>query len=250
MTQTMRTMALAFGLLLVASHEAVGQEALLGRWFVNVNVGLQAPGRDLQEVGAVPLYGENLTFTGTREVGSAPVIEAGAGIHVSESFALGISYGRFSKKSDVPVTASVPHPLLVGQPRTVTAGIPDLARTENAVHIDAMWRFVLLEGVDFKLGAGPTFFSVSETGPNAVTATESGAPFQTVSLAFSNGKRKKNGVGFNIVGDLTYLVTERIGAGILLRYTGGSIELPMPGADRDDNGVGGFQFGLGLRLRF
>ena len=251
MIQKTRTVVLVCGLILAVSQGAFGQEDLLGRWFVNVNVGLQAPGRDLEEKGSFPLYNELLTFTGTREVGSAPVIDALAGIHVTESFALGIGYGRMSKKSDVPVTASVPHPVFTGRPRNVAGVLNGLRRPENAIHFDAMWRFVLLEGVDFKIGAGPTFFRVSETAPNTVTVTEAGAPFQNVTLAFGNGTRRKNGVGYNVVGDLTYLITESLGAGVMLRYTGGSIELPLTGGGtRGKNGVGGLQFGVGGRLRF
>ena len=251
MTQMTRVVVLACGLGLAASQAAVAQEDLLGRWFLNVNVGLQVPGRDLPEVGTFPLYEEDLTLTGTRKIGSGPVIDIAAGSHLSESFSVGIGYSRFSKKSDVSVTARVPHPLFADRPRSAAGTLNDLNRTEQAIHLMAMWRFVLLEGVDFKVGAGPTYFRVSETGPTAVTATEAGAPFENVTLAFSNGKRRKNGLGFNLSGDLTYMITERLGAGVLLRYTRASIKLPMPGGGtRDDNGVGGLHFGGGLRLRF
>lgn len=251
MTQMTRVVVLACGLGLAAPQAALAQEDLLGRWFVNVNVGLQAPGRDLAEVGTFTLYEEDLTITGTRKIGSGPVIDVAAGTHLSESFSVGIGYSRFSKKSDVGVTARVPHPLFADRPRSGVGGLEGLKHTEQAFHLTAMWRFVLMEGVDFKVGAGPTFFRVSETGPASVTATEKGAPFETVTLNFSDGTRKKNGVGFNVVGDLTYMITERLGAGVLLRYTGASIKLPMPGgATRDKNGVGGLQFGAGVRLRF
>jgi len=47
--------------------------------------------------------------------------------------------------------------------------------------------------------------------------------------------------------DVTYLVTPRYGAGVLLRYTRGSIDIE--GAT-DSLAVGGFQIGAGLRVRF
>jgi hypothetical protein len=252
MTQTTRAMVLACGLVLAASQTALAQgEELLGRWFLNVNIGLQAPGRDLPEVGAVPLYGQELTYTGNRKVGGAPVIDVAAGTHLSETLAVGIAYSRMSRSSDVLVNASVPHPLFTNRPRAVAAPLNDLGRAEHGIHLTGFWRMSLMEGVDFKVGGGPSFFRVSEDTPSTVTATEAGEPFDTVSLAFDTASRSKNGIGLNITGDLTYLVTETLGGGIFLRYTLASVEVPMPGGlTRDDNGVGGLQFGIGVRLRY
>ncbi|HZB25950.1 MAG TPA: hypothetical protein VE379_07450, partial [Vicinamibacterales bacterium] len=53
------------------------------------------------------------------------------------------------------------------------------------------------------------------------------------------------GVHFGV--DATYLVTPRIGAGVLVRYSVGSADLE--GAT-DSLTVGGFQIGGGVRLRF
>ncbi|HSK09665.1 MAG TPA: hypothetical protein VK911_08815 [Vicinamibacterales bacterium] len=251
MTQTTRAMMLACGLILAASQPALAQGELLGRWFLNVNGGFQAPGRDLPEVGAVPLYAQDLTFEGTREIGSSLIIDAAAGMHVSEAFAIGVAYSWMSDSSDVILDASVPHPLFTDRPRAAAAVLEGLGRTEHGIHLMALWRVPLLEGVDLKVGGGPSFFRVSEDGPSTATATEVGEPFDAVAVAFGTDTRSKNGVGFNITSDITYLINERLGAGILLRYTMASIEVPMPGGvTRDDNGVGGLQFGAGLRLRF
>ncbi|HOC19787.1 MAG TPA: hypothetical protein PKK95_16070 [Vicinamibacterales bacterium] len=47
------------------------------------------------------------------------------------------------------------------------------------------------------------------------------------------------------------MITERLGAGMLLRYSAATIKVPMPGGQtRGKNGVGGLQFGVGGRLRF
>ena len=53
--------------------------------------------------------------------------------------------------------------------------------------------------------------------------------------------------GFHLGVDVTYLVTKRFGVGGLLRYTHGSVSLE--GAS-DALTVGGFQIGVGGRLRF
>ena len=251
MTQMTRAMVLACGLSLTASQAALAQENTLGRWFFDVNAAVQTPGRDLQENGTFPLYDEDITVSGTRKVGSGLVVDGGAGMHLSRRFAVGLSYSWFSASSDVTFTASVPHPLFADRPRSATGTVDNLNRTEHSVHLTAMWRFDLLEGVDLKVGGGPSFFYVSEEGLASATATESGPPWETVSVGFTTATRSANGFGFNVGGDLTYMFTERLGAGALFRYTWGSVTLPMPGGEeRDSNGAGGIHLGGGLRLRF
>ena len=52
--------------------------------------------------------------------------------------------------------------------------------------------------------------------------------------------------GVNVGGDVNYMFSDRVGAGLFVRYVGGSVDLAaVPGMT-----VGGFQAGLGLRFRF
>ena len=67
---------------------------------------------------------------------------------------------------------------------------------------------------------------------------------QTVNLHADS--QKKMGIGVNASLDTTYKVTPAIGVALLLQYSGGKVDLDgAPGT-----AFGGFQGGLGLRLRF
>ena len=57
---------------------------------------------------------------------------------------------------------------------------------------------------------------------------------------------KKTAIGLNIGVDGSYLFTRNVGAGIFLRYAGAEADLPSA----PDLRVGGFQFGVGARVRF
>jgi hypothetical protein len=52
--------------------------------------------------------------------------------------------------------------------------------------------------------------------------------------------------GINIGGDLTYQFMKTVGAGLFVRYIGGTVDLPSI----SDVKVGGIQFGIGARLHF
>ncbi|HJZ78639.1 MAG TPA: hypothetical protein VKE51_43225, partial [Vicinamibacterales bacterium] len=52
--------------------------------------------------------------------------------------------------------------------------------------------------------------------------------------------------GVNIGADLSYSFTKLVGAGGFIRYNGGSVDLPS----LSDVKAGGFQLGIGARLRF
>jgi hypothetical protein len=65
------------------------------------------------------------------------------------------------------------------------------------------------------------------------------------SVASTNAK--KTAGGFDLGVDVTYLLTKKIGAGLLARYTVGSVKLPDATKSLT---LGGFQFGVGARYRF
>ena len=61
---------------------------------------------------------------------------------------------------------------------------------------------------------------------------------------------KDSGLGFNIGADMTYSIHQNIGAGLLLRYTYGSIGFDLGNGETSDIKVGGFQIAVGARVRF
>ena len=57
------------------------------------------------------------------------------------------------------------------------------------------------------------------------------------------------GVGGNIGFDITYLFTDMLGGGLMLRWGSGSVELGSATSSKSIE-VGGLQVGLGARVRF
>jgi len=85
------------------------------------------------------------------------------------------------------------------------------------------------------------FAQSSASAHSAVTV-----PSRTQNINIATGSEEGTAKGVNVGVDGTYLFTPRVGAGIFLRYAGGSVDLPSaPGLK-----VGGFQAGIGARIRF
>jgi hypothetical protein len=126
-----------------------------------------------------------------------------------------------------------------------------LKHIEDQVHIFAMYRLAISPKMDVTFGIGPTFFSVKQELVSTVNVTEPTLvpPFGTPTLEPVVIKGSDSAVGVNISGDFTYMISNRFGAGVLLRYAKST-------ANIDDNGTttevraGGFQFGVGARIRF
>ena len=113
-----------------------------------------------------------------------------------------------------------------------------------------MWRIPMTTKFDVSVGGGPTFFWVKQDCVSGITVSEIGDPTTGVNLTGVTAERAKDStVGYNLQADGTYLLTQRFGVGGFLRFTGGSV------TSRDrrrqvDLDVGGFQIGIGGRVRF
>ena len=135
----------------------------------------------------------------------------------------------------------MPNPLIFDSPRTTTANVADLKHSERGVHLQVLWFFPITNQVDVSLSLGPSFISVSQDVVSTVTippGTQNATPVVST--------EKKTGVGVNLGIDGTYLFTRNFGAGGYLRYAGASVDLPSVA----DLKVGGFQVGVGGRVRF
>jgi hypothetical protein len=134
----------------------------------------------------------------------------------------------------------VPNPLVINKPVTLTASGSDFHRKEIGTHIMAVWVVPAGEKTDVTIFGGPSIFHLSQ---DVMTAT---VPAGTQSITTGSERQSGTGFGGNVGVNGNYYFTPRIGAGVFIRYAGGSVDLPAAsGAD-----VGGLQIGGGLRLRF
>lgn len=215
------------------------------RGFVNVDVGWQTNSHDVTDGFTFSIYDEPATVTTEREVKGGVLFDVRGGVKVWSNLAVGLGYTHFGDDTPTVVLGQIPHPILFDRPRSLV-GEADLKHSENVIHIQATYFFPITELFDVSVFAGPSFFSVSQEFVTAITVQET-APFSTVSLAsVTVTPEDDTAVGINLGADATYRFTKNVGVGGFLRYAGAKATFDND-AELD---VGGFQLGVGLRLRF
>jgi hypothetical protein len=95
--------------------------------------------------------------------------------------------------------------------------------------------------IELAVFVGPSFTKVTQDVINTVTVPP-GTQGAVASLGSESGTAK----GVNVGADLTYKLTNLVGVGGFIRYNGGSVDLTT----LSDVKAGGFQLGIGARLRF
>ena len=91
------------------------------------------------------------------------------------------------------------------------------------------------------MSAGPSFIQVKQQLVASVGVTTGTQTF-TPTTSTQSGTVK----GVNVGVDGTYMFSRTFGAGLLLRYAGGQVDLPAVSGVH----AGGFQAGIGARIRF
>lgn len=251
MTSTRVMGLLICGALILAATPAAAQRpAPFERGYAHLNFGVQGTSSDVNQDSTFPVYDEAARLQTTGTTGHGALFDVGGGMRVWQRLYAGLSFTTGSNTEDAPLTASIPHPFFFDQPRTVTGTASGLKHSQQAVHLQAMWRIPVTTAFDISIGGGPTFFSVKQDMVTGITFSEVGDPTTGVTLTGVTVERvSDNPVGFHLQADGTYLLTRRFGVGGFLRYAGGNADLES--ADNTlDIDVGGFQIGVGGRVRF
>jgi hypothetical protein len=238
MTKT-TTVLLMIGALSLAGRTSVGAQTLSApptQAFVNVSVGVQPQSRTLNAVETFSLFDEDAKVSAAHKINSGAFFEIGAGYRVWRSLAVGLALSSFGSKGDATGTASIPDPVFADRPTIVPLQGHDMKHTERGIHLQATWFYPVTEKMDVAFSVGPSFIRVSQQ--LLTTANQSAV----IALDTQKGTAK----GVNIGVDGTYMLTDRVGVGLLIRYAGGSVDLPSAANVK----AGGFQLGIGARIRF
>lgn len=243
MAKTTKTLVLMTCLALAGASNvsAQMQPPPATRGFVNVNVGAQPQRRSFGTSGTFPIHDETGTFRSDQIVTNGPFVDFSGGVKAWQNLSFGVGYSTYSSHGNSSVTASIPHPLFFNQPRTSTQDVPSLQRTEHGVHVMAVWLMPVTNKIDVALSVGPSFIQVKQRLVSSVTVAAGTQTF-TPNVSTESGTVK----GANIGVDGTYMFSPRFGAGMLIRYAGGKVDLPSVKGVR----AGGFQGGIGARIRF
>lgn len=241
--------ALVMGLILLAAPNARAQMQWTDKLFVNVNGGYQVASKEFTSTSDFTVYDEPANLTATQKLKSGPVFDASVGYRVWENLAVGLGLTYTSSKSDVAVTARIPHPLFFDQPRVASLTAPGAKHKEVQTHILFTWFWPYTDKIDFAFSAGPSFISASQEVISGVTiAPEAGPSYTSPQITdVTVNDESKTAFGVNFGADMTYKVTSRYGAGFGIRYVVGSADIP---GLTDSLKVGGFQVLGGLRVRY
>jgi len=243
MKHTMRILLFTVGLAGCVSAEVLAQgvAAPETRAFVNINVGAQPRRQSLSTSSSLSIYGETATFSSSQSIGNGAIFEIDGGYKLLGNLGVKVSYSSFSKGGSASVTATVPHPLFFDQFKTTTQTAAGLDHTEHTVTVEAIYFMPLTEKIDLSFSIGPAFVTVKQgfvSSINVIPGTQDVTVATTTDSATSVGAT----AGF----DGSYLFHRNVGAGLWVRYVGGTVTIPGAG----DLKAGGFNGGIGLRLRF
>jgi hypothetical protein len=223
----------------------------LDKGYLSINVMYQGGSSSFTQNLTWPYFAETATATVTYPAKNVPGFDASGGIRLWRNLAVGVGVSAVSRSTQAQVTGSVPHPLLVGKPRTLTGTFP-ASHSETAVNLQAVWGVPMPPKMLLMVFAGPSIFSVKQTVVDATGLQfPSLYPYDdplTVTGATTT-QPSKTAFGFGAGADFSYFFSTNIGAGGFVRYAGASASIPV-GTSSVSLKVGGFQAGGGLRVRF
>lgn len=214
------------------------------RAFAGVSFGSQAKSRTFTTSGSQPLYDETATFESSVSIGSAGIVDVSAGVRVWKNVAIGAGWSEYNDTSAGALTASIPDPLFFDSPHADSAPGSGLKHEEQQIHVSAYWLQPVTDRLDVSLYAGPTFFSVKQDLLTGITVATGGTTIASV----TESTLDESTVGYHVGIDLRYLIIKNAGLGVFARYAGGSVDTTLIDAGTMD--LGGFQYGVGLRVRF
>jgi hypothetical protein len=234
------------------------------RLFVDVNlVGASSALADGREfTGRTLTFGEIAT---TRAVYPKPsgrtgpvLIDVGGGILLARGFGIGVAYSRASSADRVDLRATIPHPVTFNAASTgsgVTA--QGLVRTDAATHVFIALVPVRTDTSQFRILAGPSFFSYSADMVKEVLYDQlvnDGEPLFLRSVVItgitSEGVSGRT-VGFHVGLDYAHFINMTFGITGGVRYSFGTVGVsrePLSALPQEFR-VGSRVFFLGVRLR-
>ena len=228
------------------------------RAYININGGFESASGDFSDNITRRIADEDATFSMAQAVDSGGFFDFSAGARVWRNVSFGIGFHEGSTEGEASVQGSVPHPLVFNRPRSFNTTVGGLDRSERAIHVQFGYVLIVSDRVSAHVMAGPSFFKLRQDVVSAIDFSE-GPGFTSVVAAPTVTERVESPVGFNFGVDVTYHIAEintvKLGAGLLLRYTGAKSQLelldrPTGSPTTADTDLGGFHVGLGARVRF
>src|SRR6185436_18770199 len=173
--------------------------------FANINIGAQSGSHDVTTTTTFTVYDEDAHVNTTQKTGGGFLFDLNGGYKVWSNLVVAVGYTFMSDSTDGAVTASIPHPSVFDNPRTVTATADDLSHAEHGINFSGVWMVPVTDKIDVGVSFGPTIFMVKQELPDTITFTE---PVPTVT-GITKKDVNKTTVGVNFGVDVTYLLTKK-----------------------------------------
>jgi hypothetical protein len=179
-----------------------------------------------------------------------PGFDVGAGVQVMRRLFVGGAVSAFTGSSVGDVNAEIPHPFFFDKKRELTASVGGLERQELGVHIQAATILPISRRIRVLLAGGPSLFRVrQELVTDALYSQE--YPFDAVTFTSARTEvQAKTAFGFHGQASLVTMLSSRVGADVLVRYSTASVLFDGPDGSTFSASLGGLQVGLGLRAIF
>jgi hypothetical protein len=241
-----RVSVVVVGLLLVGSTRSASAQMLQSTdlVFAGVNFGNQTKARTFTTSGSQPLYDETATFESSTGIGSARIFDISAGVRVWSNLAIGAGFSKYTDSSSGTLNASVPDPLFFDTPHAQSFTAEGLEHEQQQIHLSLYWLQPVTDRFDVSLYAGPTFFSVKQDLQSGIAVASGTSTITSVTTTTVD----ESTTGYHLGLDFRYLFIQNAGLGAFVRYTSGSVDASVVDGGKID--VGGFQYGVGLRVRF
>lgn len=212
--------------------------------FGGLSFGGQTKARTYTTSGSFPLYEETATFESAVGIGAETIIDLSGGLRIWNNVGAGIGFSRYTDTSNGTFSASVPDPVVFDRLATRFAEVPGLKHTESQIHLSAYWLQPVTDKIDVSFYAGPTIFRVKQDLATGFTVTAGTNALATV----TQSQVSKSAVGLHGGVDVRYLILENAGVGLFLRYAGAKVNSEL--VQGGQLNVGGFQYGVGVRVRY
>lgn len=237
MTKTTIVIAGVTGLALAGASGAAAQTIADPAFYVDLNIAGQTQSTTITTASTLSLFGEPGGTSSSSTVGKGLVFDGGAGYFVRKNLAVGLMITVFTRSPLGTVSVTTPDPVAFNSFTTLSAS-PQLRQTELGGHLKVAYFLRPREKLDVVLAVGPSFIRLEKDMASAIIVN--GTPHISVDTERGNAWGAFGSL------DLNYLLTPQLGGGVFVRYIAAQADLPSASGMK----VGGFQGGLGLRVRF
>jgi hypothetical protein len=230
-----------------AKKPATNPNRWADRAYVVLNGVYQSGTPAFSEAFSYTEYVEKTTITTEYPTKKGPAFDGGGAVRIWRNLAVGVNVSLAERSTDGSVTGAIPHPFYFNAARSIS-GTAAIERSENAVHVQALWAIPAGRRLLIALGGGPSFFSVKQSLVQHVTYSES-YPYDTATFASASVTQPSaSAVGFGGSVDVGYYFSRYVGFGGMVRYTHATVPLTTRDSTLSVD-AGGFEAGLGLRFR-